>query len=147
MNHPIIALKVTSKRFIKIVRVRKKNYSKWADPKSLADESLDYIGKLYQIEKEAKGLQLDVIQIYQLRQEKSKPFLEKSKKWLDTKQPLTSPKGLLEHAIGYPLANRRTLSIPMYVLGDRQNRRRLNDDITVINWDEFSKFSKNSGKN
>ena len=27
--------------------------------------------------------------------------------------------------------------IPAYVLGDRQNRRRLHDDITVINWDEF----------
>jgi predicted AAA+ superfamily ATPase len=27
--------------------------------------------------------------------------------------------------------------IPTYVLGDRQNRRRLHDDITVINWDEF----------
>ena len=27
--------------------------------------------------------------------------------------------------------------IPAYVLGDRQNRRRLHGDITVINWDEF----------
>jgi predicted AAA+ superfamily ATPase len=27
--------------------------------------------------------------------------------------------------------------VPAYVLGDRQNRRRLHDDITVINWDEF----------
>lgn len=27
--------------------------------------------------------------------------------------------------------------IPTFVLGDRQNRRRLHDDITVINWDEF----------
>jgi predicted AAA+ superfamily ATPase len=27
--------------------------------------------------------------------------------------------------------------IPAYVLGDRQNRRSLHDNITVINWDEF----------
>jgi len=27
--------------------------------------------------------------------------------------------------------------VPAYVLGDRQNRRQLKDDITVINWDDF----------
>ena len=27
--------------------------------------------------------------------------------------------------------------VPAYVLGTGQNRRRLHDDLTVLNWDEF----------
>jgi transposase len=40
-------------KFVKVVQIRKKHRSKRVKPKSLADEALDYIGKLYQIEKEA----------------------------------------------------------------------------------------------
>jgi hypothetical protein len=87
------------RKFIKVVKVRKK-HRKPGDPQSLADEALDYIGDLYQIEKEAKLLELDAFGIYQLRQEKAKPLLEKLKEWLDAKQPLIAPKSLLGQAIG-----------------------------------------------
>ena len=43
------------RKFIKVANVRKKHRSKRANPKSLADEALDYIGKLYAIEKEARA--------------------------------------------------------------------------------------------
>ena len=99
------------RKFMKVVKVRKKHRSKQANPKSLADEALDYIGKLYQIEKEAKRRQLDADQIYRLRQEKAKALLDKFKAWLDAKQPQAPPKGLLGQAIGYTLANWEKLII------------------------------------
>ena len=99
------------RKFNKVVKVRKKHRSKRANPKSLADEALDYIGNLYQIEKEAQRRELDAIQIYQLRQQKAKPLLDKFKVWLETKQPLTPPKGLLGQAISYTLANWEKLII------------------------------------
>jgi len=99
------------RKFVKVVKVRKKHRSKRANPKSLADEALDYIGNLYQIEKEAKRQELDAIQIYQLRQEKAKPLLDKFKDWLETNKPLTPPKGLLGQAISYTLGNWKKLII------------------------------------
>ena len=99
------------RKFVKVVKVRKKHRSRRANPKSLADEALDYIGQLYQIEKEAGRRELDVIGIKQLRQEKSKPLLGKFEKWLTTNQPLTPPKGLLGRAISYTLSNWKKLII------------------------------------
>jgi len=99
------------RKFVKVVKVRKKHRSKQANPKSLADEALDYIGNLYQVEKEAKRRQLDTVEIYQLRQEKAKPLLEKFKGWLETNRPLTPPKGLLGKAISYTLSNWKKLLI------------------------------------
>jgi transposase len=99
------------RKFVKVVKVRKKHRSKRANPKSLADEALDYIGQLYLVEKEAKRRELDAAQIYQLRQEKSKPVLDKFKVWLEANQPLTPPKGLLGQAISYTLANWKKLII------------------------------------
>jgi len=99
------------RKFIKVVKVRKKHRSKRINPKSLADEALDYIGNLYKIEKEAQRREMDAVQIYQLRQEKAKPILDKFKDWLKAKQPLTPPKGLLGQAISYTLANWEKLII------------------------------------
>ena len=99
------------RKFIKVVKVRKKHRSKRANPKSLADEALDFIGNLYKIEKQADRRQLDAVRIYQLRQEKAKPLLEKFKAWLEANQPLTPPKGLLGKAISYTLANWEKLII------------------------------------
>jgi hypothetical protein len=73
-------------------------------PKSLTDEALDYIGRLYRIDKEARRRDLNVHEIYQLRQKRSKPLLDKFNTWLTTYQPLISPKGLLGQAIGYTLS-------------------------------------------
>lgn len=99
------------RKFVKVAQVRKKHRSKRANPKSLADEALDYIGRLYQVEKDARRRELDVGQIYDLRQEKTKPILEAFKIWLDAKQSLTPPKGLLGQAIGYTLSNWEKLVI------------------------------------
>jgi len=51
------------RKFVKVVKVRKKHRSKQANPKSLADEALDYIGNLYQVEKEAQRLELNAVHI------------------------------------------------------------------------------------
>jgi len=99
------------RKFVKVIKVRKKHRSKQINPKSLADQALDYIGKLYQVEKQAQRLELDATQIYQLRQEKAKPILDKFKDWLEVKKPLTPPKGLLGQAISYTLANWEKLVI------------------------------------
>ena len=93
------------RKFAKVVKVRKKHRSKRANPKSLADEALDYIGNLYRIEKDARRLELEPDQIRELRQQKTKPLLDKFKVWLEAKKPLTPPKGLLGQAISYASAN------------------------------------------
>jgi len=99
------------RKFVKVETVRKKHRSKRANPKSLAHEALDYIGNLYRIEKEARRRELDADQIYQLRQEKSKPILDEFQDWLEAKKPLTPPKGLLGQAISYTLTNWEKLII------------------------------------
>jgi transposase len=99
------------RKFVKVVKVRKKHRSKRVNPNSLADEALDYIGNLYQVEKEAQRRELDAVQIYQLRQEKARPLLDEFKGWLETNQSLTPPKGLLGRAISYTLANWEKLII------------------------------------
>jgi transposase len=71
--------------------------------KGNAPIALSYIGKLYQIEREAKEKELSVDEIYQLRQKRSKPILEEFKKWLTEKYPQTPPRGLLGKAISYCL--------------------------------------------
>ena len=55
--------------------------------------------------------ELDFDQIRQLRQEKSSPVLNAFKDWLEVKQPLTPPKGLLGQAISYTLSNWNKLNI------------------------------------
>lgn len=99
------------RKFVKVAQVRKKHRSNRANPKSLADVALDYIGNLYKIEKDARRRELDAGEIYQLRQEEAKPLLDDFKTWLDAKQPLTPPKSLLGQAIGYTLSNWEKLII------------------------------------
>jgi transposase len=65
--------------------------------------ALSYIGKLYAIEAKAREENFTPEQIYQLRQEKSKPILEELKAWLIKLYPQTPPKGLLGKAIAYCL--------------------------------------------
>lgn len=91
------------RHFVDVIKAKKKNRSKRIQPKSLADEALEFIRRLYQIEKEAQLKNLEPQGIYQLRQEKAKPVLDDFKVWLDSKQQLTPPKGLLGKAINYTL--------------------------------------------
>jgi transposase len=65
--------------------------------------ALSYIGKLYAIEARAREEELTPDEIYQLRQEKSKPILEEFKDWLTRTYPQTPPKGLLGKAMEYCL--------------------------------------------
>jgi transposase len=99
------------RKFVKVVKVRKKHRSKRVNPKSLADRALDYIGNLYKIEKQARRQALDADQIYRQRQQEAKPLLDQFKDWLEANQPLTPPKGLLGQAISYTLANWEKLII------------------------------------
>jgi transposase len=99
------------RKFVKVATVRKKHRSKRVNPKSLADQALDYIGNLYKIEKQARGRELDADQIYRLRQEKAKPLLDQFKDWLEETRSLTPPKGLLGQAVSYTLANWEKLII------------------------------------
>jgi transposase len=69
----------------------------------VSEEAIEYIGKLYAIEKEAKERNLTPAEIYTLRQEKAKPVLDEFNSWLNTKYPQTSPQGLLGKAINYTL--------------------------------------------
>lgn len=91
------------RKFMAVVKVRKKARGKKAATKGLADEALDYIKELYRIEKYARKNDLTFEKIGKLRQEKSKPVLDRFKVWLDTYQPQVPPKSLLGKAIQYTL--------------------------------------------
>jgi transposase len=99
------------RKFVDVVKVRKKHRGNHASPKTLADQALEYIGELYRIEKQIRQDQLTVEQIYQRRQEQSKPVLNQFKQWLDATEPLTPPKGLLGKAISYTLKNWKKLIV------------------------------------
>ena len=75
-----------------------------ANPRSIAQEILDKIGQLYDIEHEAKKNSLSLIEIVALRKEKAVPLLDEIYTWLVHHQPLTTPKSLLGKAISYALS-------------------------------------------
>ena len=64
-----------------------------------ADMALSYIGKLYAIERQAKGLQPQ--QRQRLRQSHSVPLLHELRSWLDKTLHNVLPKGALGKALGY----------------------------------------------
>jgi transposase len=79
--------------------------------RTLANSALDdYIGPLYRIEGQIKALcaeyekreePLPLETVLRLRQEKSKPILEKFKAWIDQLMPATPPNSALGKALGY----------------------------------------------
>ncbi len=68
-----------------------------------AQKALNFIRKLYRIEKEAREEGLSPDELYQVRQKESKPILDQFKNWLDGAVLRTPPKGLLGKAIAYTL--------------------------------------------
>lgn len=92
------------RKFVEVVKARKKARGGGQNPKGLADEALEFIGQLYLIEKQCRQAQMSTDQIYEVRQAQSKPVLDAFKKWLDEKQSITPPKGLLGQAINYTLS-------------------------------------------
>jgi transposase len=87
----------------KFVEAQKANTGKSDHPKpgrtSKADMALNYIGKLYAVEREAKEATAHERQ--QLREQNSKPVLDQLRQWLDKTLHTTVPKGLLGKALGY----------------------------------------------
>lgn len=73
--------------------------------KGHAEIAIEYIQEIYAVEKSARKDQLTPDQIVALRQEKSKPVLEKFKVWLNALAGKTPPKGLLGKAVNYTLKN------------------------------------------
>jgi transposase len=93
------------RKFMDVVKTKKKNRGGKAPLRGLADEAIDIIANLYKIEKYAKQERLSYDEIHELRQRESKPILDNFKLWLDANQPLTPPEGLLGKAIRYALNN------------------------------------------
>ena len=69
--------------------------------KGIAKEAMRFFKELYKIEREAKDKQLLPQQRYQLRQEKSKPILEKFNTWIDEIYPTVLPQSSLGNAVNY----------------------------------------------
>ncbi len=79
--------------------------------RTLANAAIeDYIGPVYQIEGQIKALRAQYEQrgqplpletVLQLRQQKSKPILEKFRAWIDDLMPGTPPMSALGKALGY----------------------------------------------
>lgn len=64
-----------------------------------ADVAINFIAKLYAVEKQTKALPSDARR--QIRQEKSVPILKALREWLDKTLHSTVPKGVLGTALGY----------------------------------------------
>lgn len=91
------------RKFMEVNKSRKKVRGKKVQSKGLADEALDFIGELYQIEKYARVNGLSYDQILELRDQKARPILDRFKTWLDIHHPQVPPKSLLGKAIQYTL--------------------------------------------
>jgi transposase len=75
--------------------------AKAAKGSGLAKTAMEFYRQLYKIEREAKENQFTPAQRYALRQEKSKPLLNKFKTWLDEFYPTVLPKSPLGNAMNY----------------------------------------------
>ena len=83
--------------FVRAVEARGKKSNKTGS----AEVALDYIRKLYALEKAANRQELSASQRYEFRKDKAEGILEEFKAWLDKLKGMTPPKGLLGKAIGY----------------------------------------------
>jgi transposase len=87
------------RNFVKVIDARGKGSKKTGS----AEVALDYIRKLYTIEKVARQLGLSPPELCDFRKEKAEGVLEEFKAWIDNKIKLTPPKGLLGKALNYAL--------------------------------------------
>ena len=69
----------------------------------VADDAVEFIGKLYEIEAKARQQKIDAIALRELRQKEARPVLDALHKWLKEKSPEVPPKSLLGEAIAYTL--------------------------------------------
>jgi transposase len=89
--------------FVKVIDARPKGTKKTGS----AEVALNYIRKLYEIEKTARHLPPDEIRM--LRKEQSEPILYEFKAWMDERVRRTPPKGLLGKAFSYTLSHWKKL--------------------------------------
>jgi len=92
----------TRRNFVKVIDARGKDAK---EKPGSAEVALDYIRKLYVIEKTVHQEELPDEDLLSLRKEKALPVLEDFKNWMDKRFPLTPPKGLLGKAFDYALSN------------------------------------------
>jgi transposase len=92
----------TRRNFVKVIDARGAQAKKKTGS---AEVALDYIGKLYKIEKFARDAGLSPDEIFELRKEKAEPILKEFKAWMEERKRLTPPKGLLGKALHYALSN------------------------------------------
>lgn len=83
--------------FVRVIDARGKSAQK---PGS-AEVALDYIRRLYAIEKQARKQELSPSEHYLFRREKAEEILSAFKAWMDKQALLTPPKGLLGKALSY----------------------------------------------
>ena len=86
------------RKFMDVIKAQSKNKKNGS-----AQKALNFIRKLYRIEKEAREKGLSPDDLYQVRQKESKPILDQFKNWLDRTSLRTPPKGLLGKAVAYTL--------------------------------------------
>jgi transposase len=91
------------RKFIEIVKRTNKN--------GKAQVAVNYIAKLYGVEKQAQEQNLSPDEVFKLRQEGSKPILEKFKSFLDELKPKVPPKNALGAAIDYALSNWTAINV------------------------------------
>ncbi len=68
-----------------------------------ADKALSMIRQLYALEKIAKQQEMTPTQLYEMRQKKAQPILNKFYNWLKKKEKHVTPKSLLGKAVSYCL--------------------------------------------
>src|SRR6056297_18336 len=73
--------------------------------KGHAQEVLDYIGRLYAVEKSGRKNEFTPEQMVELRRDQSAPILEKLYDYLNALSGQTPPKGLFGKAVNYALSN------------------------------------------
>jgi transposase len=87
------------RNFVRVIEARGKGPKKTGS----AEVALDYIRKLYAIEKVARQLGLSPPELCDFRKEKAEGVLSELKAWIDNRVRLTPPKGLLGKALNYAL--------------------------------------------
>jgi transposase len=85
--------------FVKVIDARGKGAKKTGS----AEVALEYIRKLYTIEKVARERKLTPDEIRALRKKEAEPILREFKAWMEGRLPQTPPKGLLGKALSYAL--------------------------------------------
>jgi transposase len=85
------------RNFVKVIDARGKGAKKTGS----AEVALDYIRKLYAIEKMASRQELSPAERYEFRRERAQEVLTEFKGWIDKRLHITPPKGLLGKALNY----------------------------------------------